>query len=128
MNERIKEIRKSLGMTQSTFASKIGLSRNYIAQLEIGTRIPPDRTISDICREFSINEQWLRTGEGDMLLPVEDETAAVVASLLDEENPLFDLIVKVVREYNKLDEKSRQVMDKFIDDLLDEQTEKEKAD
>lgn len=119
MNERIKEIRKSLGMTQSTFASKIGLSRNYIAQLEIGTRIPPDRTISDICREFSINEQWLRTGEGDMYVLVEDETAAVVASLLEENNPLFDLIVKIVREYNKLDDKSRQVMDKFLDELLE---------
>lgn len=69
INNRIKEIRQSKGLTQSQFSEIIGLSRNYIALIEIGERVPSDRTISDICREFNVNEEWLRTGEGEMFKP-----------------------------------------------------------
>lgn len=65
MNERIKMIRKNLNMTQDEFSAKIGLSRNFIAQIESGTKFPSDRTIKDICRKFSVNEEWLRTGKGE---------------------------------------------------------------
>lgn len=64
-NNRIKLIRQSAGLTQMQFAERIGLSRNYIAMLEVGQREPADRTISDICREFGANEVWLRTGVGE---------------------------------------------------------------
>lgn len=66
MNERIALVRKSLGLTQEKFAEQIGLSRNFMWMIESGTRVPSDRTISDICREFNVNETWLRTGEGEM--------------------------------------------------------------
>ena len=65
MNKRIKEIRKMLDMTQAEFSSKIGLSRNFIAQIETGAKMPSNRTISDICREFNINKDWLLTGKGE---------------------------------------------------------------
>nr|DAH89439.1 MAG TPA: helix-turn-helix domain protein [Caudoviricetes sp.] len=66
MNERIALVRKSLGLTQEKFAEQVGLSRNFMWMIESGTRVPSDRTISDICREFNVNEKWLRTGEGEM--------------------------------------------------------------
>lgn len=66
MNERIKQVRQSAGLTQLQFAERLGLSRNFIAMMETGSRDPSDRTISDICREFNINEDWLRTGNGEM--------------------------------------------------------------
>lgn len=66
MNERIKQVRQSAGLTQLQFAERLGLSRNFIAMMETGGRDPSDRTISDICREFNINEDWLRTGNGEM--------------------------------------------------------------
>lgn len=66
MNERIALVRKSLGLTQEKFAEQVGLSRNFMWMVESGTRVPSDRTISDICREFNVNETWLRTGEGEM--------------------------------------------------------------
>ena len=69
MNERIKEIRQKAGLTQAEFAEKINLSRNYVAMMEIGQREPSARTISDICKEFNVNETWLRTGSGEMLRP-----------------------------------------------------------
>ena len=55
-------------MTQKDFADRLGFSQNFIAQIECGTKIPSDRTISDICRIFDVDEVWLRTGEGDMLV------------------------------------------------------------
>lgn len=66
MNSRVKQLRKKeLKMTQKEFSSKIGLSENFIWQIEKGERLPSDRTISDICREFNVNESWLRNGEGE---------------------------------------------------------------
>lgn len=67
MNERISEVRKFAGLTQEEFGCRIGgLSRNYVWMLEKGDRTPSDRTISDICREFNVNELWLREGIGEM--------------------------------------------------------------
>ena len=65
MNNRIKILRKQeLKLTQKEFSNRLGLSENFIWQIEKGERIPSDRTITDICREFNVNEIWLRTGEG----------------------------------------------------------------
>lgn len=78
MNSRIKELRtvhlkEKYGrkITQQEVADKLGLSQNFIWQIENGDRDPSDRTITDICREFSVNEIWLRTGEGE---PFQEET------------------------------------------------------
>lgn len=75
MNERIKQVRISNDKTQLEFANSLGLTRNYIAMIEIGQREPSDRTIADICRIFNINEDWLRTGEGEMQTPISRDSA-----------------------------------------------------
>ena len=64
MKDRVKLIRKKLGMTQEEFSKKLGLARNSIANYEIGRREPTNAIITSICREFGVNEVWLRTGEG----------------------------------------------------------------
>lgn len=69
MNDRIIQVRKNNGLTQEAFGARIGLSRNFIWMIERGDRLPSDRTISDICREFNVSETWLRTGEGEMFQP-----------------------------------------------------------
>ena len=75
MNKRINEIRKHFQLTQTEFGTKIGgLSQNYVWMLEKGERTPSNRTISDICREFGVNELWLRTGEGEMFRAKTRET------------------------------------------------------
>lgn len=71
MKDRIGIIRKEIKLTQQEFADKLGLTKNFISLLENGNRIPSDRTISDICREFHVNEVWLRTGEGQ---PFQEES------------------------------------------------------
>ena len=66
MKERLKELRKSLNLTQQKFANKIGMKQNTIAQYEMGRTIPSNAIIFSICREFNVNEAWLKTGEGEM--------------------------------------------------------------
>ena len=72
MNERIKHFRKEiLKLSQKDFSDRLGLSENFVWMIEKGNRVPSDRTVSDICREFGCNEVWLRTGEGE---PLQEET------------------------------------------------------
>ena len=64
MNERIKALRKSLGLTQQAFADRLKIARGNIGAYEVGKNAPSDAVISLICKEFNVNEIWLRTGEG----------------------------------------------------------------
>lgn len=66
MNERIKQIRTSEGMSQQKFADRLKIARGNIAAYEVGKNAPSDAVIALICKEFSINEEWLRTGQGEM--------------------------------------------------------------
>ena len=66
MNNRIRTIRKSVGLNQTDFGARIGVKQTAVAAWESGTRTPMDAIIQSICREFNVNELWLRTGEGEM--------------------------------------------------------------
>lgn len=66
IGERVKELRKQVNLTQQAFADRLNLKRNTVGSYEVNVVEPSDRTISDICREFNVNEMWLRTGEGEM--------------------------------------------------------------
>ena len=98
MNTRIKIIRQEEGLTQSQFADKIGLSRNYVAMIEIGQRDPSDRTISDICRIFGINEDWLRYGLEPMRLErsKEEEIGEMVAAALGGDANFVQAVVRMI--------------------------------
>ncbi len=73
MDKRIKQIRKSLGLTQQEFADKIGISRGNIGAYEVGKNSPSDAVISLICTKFSVNEDWLRNGTGEMFVELDIE-------------------------------------------------------
>ena len=70
MKDRIKQIRQNAGLTQQEFAKQIGVSRNTIATYETSVRTPIDAIVLSICREFNVNENWLRKGEGPMYVQV----------------------------------------------------------
>lgn len=90
LGERIKKVRKELDLTQQAFGKKIGMKQNTIALIE-GGRNTSDQTIFAICREFSVDEHWLRTGEGEMFVKRSrnDELSAFMTELLSEEAPDF---------------------------------------
>ena len=66
MNERIKAARKALGLTMEQFGKRVGLSKSAISLIESGKNGTTEQTVASICREFGVNEMWLRTGEGEM--------------------------------------------------------------
>jgi len=70
IGDRISEIIQALGIRKVRFAEQINVDQSYVTQLTRGKRNPSDRTINDICREFNVDENWLRTGEGEMFLPM----------------------------------------------------------
>ncbi len=131
MKDRIRALRKALDMTQKEFAEKIGLKRNSVASYEIGKNYPMDTVIKSICREFNVNEDWLRTGEGEMFiqLPEEDEVAAYVSDLLEDdgENPLYLIIKEIMHTYNEVSPKSQEILCDFSKRLLDNLSQKKES-
>lgn len=120
MNERIKEIRKYYKLTQTDFAGKLGLSQNFITQLETGSKKPSDRTISDICRIFSINENWLRSGEGEMKLELtkNQEIAQFLNDVMAEDDE--DLRKNFIDVLACLNEKEWEALASVARKLVDE--------
>lgn len=117
MNIRIAEVRKAVNLTQEKFATQLGLSRNFLWMIEKGDRVPSDRTIADICREFNVNENWLRTGEGEMFNPQDEKLAAFVGSLVaDDSDPfkrrMVELLADLTPEEWKLLEKMAERLTK----------------
>ncbi len=110
MDERLKLLRKALNITQQEMADKLGLKRNTVATYEMGKANPSDRTIADICREFNVNENWLRTGEGEMFKPLSrSETIARFAGeLMKDEDDSFRR--QLVEALAQLDEKEWEVL------------------
>lgn len=91
MKDRIKAVRADAKLTQAAFAEKVHVSRNYITQIEMGVMRPGDNLIRDVCREFNINEQWLRDGIGDMKTAASraEEMATAVKRLFSDRPASF---------------------------------------
>lgn len=124
MNERIKKLRKALDLTQQEFADKLNIKRGAVANYEIGRNEPIDAVISLICREFNVNEDWLRNGTGEMFLEIKESSIIAKATeLLGEKDPLFEAFVDT---YIKLTPKNRELLFQFMADLSRSFTEKKK--
>lgn len=131
MNERIKQVRKACGLKQAEFADRIGVKPSTVTSYETGLRVPSDTVIFSICREFRVSETWLRTGDGEMFLPVDadEELAQVLAEIKLSDDKLIKAIIK---SYWRLDDAGKAVIRQLVDDLAqavqdDGQEQKEKA-
>lgn len=120
MDERIKELRKALGLTQQEFSDRIGVKRNTIAQYESGRNEPLDAVIALICREFNVSEKWLRTGAGDMFQPKSrNEELLEFAEKVAEGDPgsiQAQLLAVMARLTDEQWEVLAQVAQKFADE------------
>lgn len=115
MKDRFKELRKELNVTQQEFADKLKISRNFVAQIEMGSKVPSDRTIDDVCREFDVNEEWLRTGNGDMFVPgIKDkQISAMLADVMKSGEDSFRH--RLVSALARLDDEGWDNLEKLID-------------
>ena len=111
LSDMIKLLRNELKMTQDYFVSKINLTKFAISNYENGRTGIPDRVISDIIREFNVNESWIRTGEGSMFveLPI-NNVVATTARFLGKKDPTFEAIVQL---YAEMSPEDREAMMKF---------------
>ena len=121
MQDRIKQVRQSEGLTQAEFAEKIGLSRNYIAMIEIGQREPSDRTIKDICRIFGVNEIWLRTGVGEPFTPL--SRSEELAAIFERMEVGDDAKSRLIREMARMPDEAFPSFVKFVEQLYKNFTE-----
>lgn len=124
MKEQLKKLRKHLDMTQQAFADKIGMKQNTIAQYEMGRTIPSDAIVFSICREFGVNENWLRTGEGEMFeqLTEQQKLMKYTALLLkNKDSAIATAIQTLIVTYEQLDDTSKATLEKialqYIDNL-----------
>ena len=112
MNERIKQIRRELGQTE--FAERIGLKQNSIALIESGKRNISDQAVLSICREYGVNEEWLRAGTGEKMTPdASDELEALV-----KKYDLSNADQVLIEKYVNLKAGSRETIINFITDVV----------
>ncbi|MFQ9403326.1 MAG: helix-turn-helix domain-containing protein [Eubacterium sp.] len=120
MNERIKKIRNSLNISQTDFAQKLSISRSAVCKMESGENCPSEQTIKLICNEFSVNEEWLRTGNGKMFKSRtrEQEIGAFVNEVMELNDDSFEK--KLVSALARLEPKDWECLEAIAKKLLDE--------
>lgn len=114
MKERIKTLRKELGLTQQEFADRLGISRGNVATYETRDGNPGGSVIQLICREFHVRESWLRTGEGDMFIQKEPHPLDERLSNLLGGEAVTDEDKILVKSFLELPEGSRGAVIDFV--------------
>lgn len=118
MENRIKILRKELNLTQEKFGERLGMKKNSISQIENGVNALTEQLLVSICREFNVNEDWLRNGTGEMFIEVPEEAEFEAASAeLSKNNDV--LAMQAVIQYWKLDEASKEAVRKYVKNLCD---------
>lgn len=118
MNERIRALIKALKIKQSEFAQRIGVSRPFVSELCSGAKNPSDRTIADICREFNVNEHWLRTGEGEMFSTLSREEEITKFAMEVIRDPASEFQRRLVSVLARLTPEQWKLMEQMAHQLL----------
>ena len=119
LKERIKELRKTLDLTLEEFGNKIGVTKTTISRIENGVNSVTNQMLTSICREFNVNEEWLRTGEGEMFVPLtrSEAIAEFAGSLMKEEDASFKK--RLIEALAKLNEQEWEVLEGIARKLTD---------
>ena len=125
ISARISLVIKESGLTKTAFAKKINISQPHISKIALGESVPSDRTIADICREFNVNEDWLRTGRGDPYIQLsrDEELAQFFGDVMKGEDPDFRRRLLSVMSRLTTDEWAllERMAWKLVDELQQEQ-------
>lgn len=119
-NKRIKEVRKTLGLTLEKFGERIGMKSNSLSQVENGINAVSSQLRTSVCREFHIREEWLRTGEGEMFEERTPDQAIVdfAADLVNVEDDAFKK--RLISALARMDEQTWESFEKWITAFLAE--------
>lgn len=118
MNRRIKELRKTLGLTLEKFGERVGVTKVAISNIEKGNRSVTDQMFKSICREFNVSEEWLRTGNGSMFneLSKKEQITKIVENALSGSDKFVQNAFIALGELKPEDWK---VFEKFIDRMIE---------
>lgn len=111
--DRVKKLRKELDYTLERFGKPLGVGKTAISKIEKGENNLTDQMLLSICREFNVNEKWLRTGEGEMFIKLDKENQLMIwaaTALKDESDSFKRRFVKMLME---LDESDWETLEKF---------------
>ena len=101
IGERIKKVRKELNLTQQNLADKISIKQNSVALIESGKRNPSEQTLTLICREFRVSEDWLKNGKGEMFVDTDNSALSELAAeynLSDKQKAVITAFLKLTDE------------------------------
>lgn len=117
MKDRIKQIRKNQKLTQLEFGKKIGVKGNTITNYENGLRNPTDAVILAICREFNVNETWLRTGNGEPIIKLtkNQEIARFANDVMDL--PDENIKKRLIEALSRLNDRDWETIEKLLESL-----------
>lgn len=116
MKSRIKQVRKDAGLTQVEYGKRLGVAGNTVTNYENGMREPSNAIIAAICREFNVNEEWLRTGKGSMY--VEMSRAELAANIVDSAlNTNDEFILNTFIALGQLSPAEWELIKKFVDKI-----------
>ncbi len=117
MNERLKEIRISQGLTQKQMSEKIGVTEATVSRMESGKSAITEQTVKSLCREFNINKDWLLNGEGEMnIISKQDEKIAEV--LMEIHASGNEKLKNVIEKMLELDEKYIDIILSLVDTVI----------
>ena len=125
MGERVRELRKTLGLSGEKFGEKIGLKRNSLSQIETGKNNLSEQSILAICREFNVNEEWLRYGTGEMFkdMTLDEEIISFIGDIQWDASNTFKK--RFISAIAKLSDEEWKVLEKIITVCANEVEEKE---
>lgn len=115
MKDRIKAVREHYHLTMEAFGARIGIKKSSVSLLESGKNDPSERTIKSICREFNVNETWLRTGDGDMF----DQDQSSILSRLADEYKLTAREQSALSAFLELSDSDRAAIMRYVDKLVE---------
>ena len=113
-SERLRQLRKDLGMSQEEFGRRIGVSNTAISKLAKNERNLTELTAKSICREFRVNYFWLTEGKGDMFTGTPESVVDEIA----EDYNLDDIDKKIIEKYLELSADQRQVLKEYLKSIF----------
>lgn len=116
MIERLKNIRKAKGLTMEQFGERLGVTKSAVSKWENGGREVTNQVIKAVCKEFGVNENWLRTGKGDMFrydMTEKLDDLAAAHSLGSDQRVLIERFIKLSPE-------ARQAVIRYVSDVVDQ--------
>lgn len=125
--ERVKEIRKGLNLTLEKFGERVGVTKQTVSRIENGVNNLTDQMALAICRTFSVNEHWLRTGEGEPYIKgSDDELAELVGRLYKDKGSMrYKISLELCRAMEKMTDEQLKGFGEFVKRLAEAATPEE---